>query len=110
MRTPLPTSYKTSNVTQKHFIHELNKALIKKIYQEINSKSQQLYEMAFSLFILAPSQLHSRLRDKYGTLKLDAVGTLKRYSKALEYEYRVQTAALGTLKRYSILSLTLYLE
>jgi hypothetical protein len=26
------------------------------------------------------------------------VGTLKRYSKALEYEYRVKTAALGTLK------------
>jgi hypothetical protein len=34
----------------------------------------------------------------------------KRYSKGLEYEYRVKTAALGTLKRYSILSLTLYLE
>jgi hypothetical protein len=38
------------------------------------------------------------------------VGTLKRYSKALDYEYIVKTAALGTLKRYSILSLTLYLE
>jgi hypothetical protein len=43
-------------------------------------------------------------------LRLAAVGTLKRYSKVLEYEYRVKTAALGTLKRYSILSLTLYLE
>jgi hypothetical protein len=43
-------------------------------------------------------------------LRLLAVGTLKRYSKALEYEYRVKTVALGTLKRYSILSLTLYLE
>jgi hypothetical protein len=43
-------------------------------------------------------------------VRLSAVGTLKRYSKALEYEYRVKTAALGTLKRYSILSLTLYLE
>jgi hypothetical protein len=43
-------------------------------------------------------------------LRLSAVGTLKRYSKALEYEYRVKTAALGTLKRYSIFSLTLYLE
>jgi hypothetical protein len=43
-------------------------------------------------------------------LRLSAVGTLKQYSKALEYEYRVKTAALGTLKRYSILSLTLYLE
>jgi hypothetical protein len=43
-------------------------------------------------------------------LRLPAVGTLKRYSKALENEYRVKTAALGTLKRYSILSLTLYLE
>jgi hypothetical protein len=43
-------------------------------------------------------------------IRLPAVVTLKRYSKALEYEYRVKTAALGTLKRYSILSLTLYLE
>jgi hypothetical protein len=42
--------------------------------------------------------------------RLPVVGTLKRYSKVLEYEYRVKTAALGTLKRYSILSLTLYLE
>jgi hypothetical protein len=33
-----------------------------------------------------------------------------KYSKALEYKYRVKTAALGTLKRYFILSLTLYLE
>jgi hypothetical protein len=38
------------------------------------------------------------------------MGTLKRYSKALEYEYRVKTAALGTLKCYFIISLTLYLE
>jgi hypothetical protein len=43
-------------------------------------------------------------------LRLPAVGTLKGYSKALEYEYRVKTAALSTLKRYSTLSLTLYLE
>jgi hypothetical protein len=43
-------------------------------------------------------------------LRLAAVGTLKGYSKGLEYEYRVKTAALGTLKRYSIISLTLYLE
>jgi hypothetical protein len=43
-------------------------------------------------------------------LTLPAVDTLKWYSKALEYEYRVKTAALGTLKRYSIFSLTLYLE
>jgi hypothetical protein len=43
-------------------------------------------------------------------VRLPVVGTLKRYSKTLEYEYRVKTAALGTLKRYSILSLTLYLE
>jgi hypothetical protein len=43
-------------------------------------------------------------------LRLPVMGTLKRYSKALEYEYRVKTVALGTLKRYSILSLTLYLE
>jgi hypothetical protein len=43
-------------------------------------------------------------------VRLPAVGTLKRYSKALEYEYRVKTAALGTLKRYSIISLTLWLR
>jgi hypothetical protein len=35
---------------------------------------------------------------------------LKRYSKTLEYEYRVKTIVLSTLKRYSIISLTLYLE
>jgi hypothetical protein len=46
----------------------------------------------------------------YLLFRLPAVGTLKRYSKDLEYEYRVKTVALGTLKRYSILSLTLYLE
>jgi hypothetical protein len=45
-----------------------------------------------------------------GSLRLPAVGTIKGYTKALEYKYRVKTAALGTLKRYSILSLTLYLE
>jgi hypothetical protein len=43
-------------------------------------------------------------------VRLGVPGTPKRYSKALEYEYRVKTAALGTLKRYSILSLALYLE
>jgi hypothetical protein len=36
--------------------------------------------------------------------------TLKEYFKALEYEYRVKTAALDTLKQYSIISLILYLE
>jgi hypothetical protein len=46
----------------------------------------------------------------HACLRLPAVGTLKRYSTALEYEYRVKTAALGTLKRYSILPLTLYLK
>jgi hypothetical protein len=50
------------------------------------------------------------LVSKILSFRLAAVGTLKRYSKALEYEYRVKTAALDTLKRYSILSLTLYLE
>jgi hypothetical protein len=49
-------------------------------------------------------------REKYNLIRLPAVGTLKQYSKALEYEYRVKTAALGTPKRYSIFSLTLYLE
>jgi hypothetical protein len=43
-------------------------------------------------------------------IRLLAVGILKRYSKALEYGYRVKAAALGTLKGYSVLSLTLYLE
>jgi hypothetical protein len=43
-------------------------------------------------------------------VKTAALDTLKRYSKALVYEYRVKTTALDTLKRYSILSLTLYLE
>jgi hypothetical protein len=43
-------------------------------------------------------------------IRLSAVDTLKRYSKVLEYEYRVKTAALDIIKRYSILSLTLYLE
>jgi hypothetical protein len=37
-------------------------------------------------------------------------GTLKRYFKALKYEYRVKTVTLSTLKWYFILSLTLYLE
>jgi hypothetical protein len=45
-----------------------------------------------------------------GPLRLPAVGTLKGYSKALEYEYIVKTAALATLKRYSIISFPLYLE
>jgi hypothetical protein len=31
-------------------------------------------------------------------LRLPAVAYSKRYSKNLEYEYRVKTAALGTLK------------
>jgi hypothetical protein len=42
--------------------------------------------------------------------RLPTAGTLRRYSKALEYKYIVKIAALGTLKRYSIISLTLYLE
>jgi hypothetical protein len=54
--------------------------------------------------------LNTQLKVPWTPIRLPAVGTLKRYSKALEYEYRVKTAALGTLKRYSILSITLYLE
>jgi hypothetical protein len=51
------------------------------------------------------------LQQPIGELvRLTAVTYSKRYSKVLEYEYRVKTAALDTLKRYSILSLTLYLE
>jgi hypothetical protein len=58
------------------------------------------------------SRRHSDVREQNEAqgIRLAAVGTLKRYSKALEYEYRVKTAVLGTLKRYSIFSLTLYLE
>jgi hypothetical protein len=54
----------------------------------------------------APLALHERK----AVFRLPAAGTLKRYSKALEYEYRIKIVALGTLKRYSIISLTLYLE
>jgi hypothetical protein len=62
--------------------------------------------------------VEQRAEEEAGSLALPsgiirlaaAVPTLKSYSKALEYEYRVKTAALGTLKRYSIISLTLYLE
>jgi hypothetical protein len=53
---------------------------------------------------------HIRPIHGLSQLRLPAVGTLKGYSKALEYEYTVKTAALGILKRYYILSLTLYLE
>jgi hypothetical protein len=55
-------------------------------------------ELDASVFLCLPS------------LRLPVLGTLKQYSKILEYENRVKTAALGTLKRYSIFSLTLYLE
>jgi hypothetical protein len=56
------------------------------------------------------THVHKVIHLVDSTFRLAAVGTLKRYSKALEYEYRVKIAALGTPKRYSILSLTLYLE
>jgi hypothetical protein len=49
-------------------------------------------------------------RSEMSPLRLAVVGTLKGYSKVLEYEYRVKIVALGTLKQYSIFSLTLYLE
>jgi hypothetical protein len=53
---------------------------------------------------------HTEGEEASKPLTLPAVGSLKRYSRVLEYEYRVKTAALGIFKRYSILSLTLYLE
>jgi hypothetical protein len=56
------------------------------------------------------SSLDESSGSSHQGVRLAAVGTLKRYSKALEYEYRVKTVALGTLKRYYIISLTLYLE
>jgi hypothetical protein len=58
-----------------------------------------------SNFCRLPSMCSLRIGTS-ANLRLPAVDTLKRYSKALEYEYRVKTVALGTLKRYSILSLT----
>jgi hypothetical protein len=60
--------------------------------------------------LLLLTRLEYYFRRDWSTLRLPAADTLKRYSKALEYEYRVKTVALGTLKRYYILSLTLYLE
>jgi hypothetical protein len=54
--------------------------------------------------------MQRRFRLSTVAIRLAAVGTLKEYSKALEYEYRVKTAALGTIKRYVIIFLTLYLE
>jgi hypothetical protein len=63
---------------------------------------------------LNPAQEEKRACFQIGTnerdLRVPIVGTLKRYFKALEYEYRVKTVVLCTLKQYSILSLTLYLE
>jgi hypothetical protein len=61
-----------------------------------------------------PPALHRNGTDQYALKRRDG-GNWKEirsvgYSKALDYEYRVKTAALGTLKRYSILSFTLYLE
>jgi hypothetical protein len=55
-------------------------------------------------------RMQSYLKMRPELDRLPAVAYSKRYSKALEYEYRVKTATLGTLKRYYILSLTLYLE
>jgi hypothetical protein len=54
--------------------------------------------------------LYPIARPSNNPVRLPAMGILKRYSKTLEYEYRVKTAAVDTLKRYFILSLTLYLE
>jgi hypothetical protein len=62
----------------------------------------------FIIFPLAHSTAEAYVRKL--RLSVSVVHTLKRYSKALEYEYKVKTATLGTLKRYSIFSLTLYLE
>jgi hypothetical protein len=56
------------------------------------------------------SRVHALVGAIGLSLRLPAVGTLKEYSKVLEYEYRVKTVVLGTLKGYSILFLTLYLE
>jgi hypothetical protein len=63
--------------------------------------------VARKIVCLLGSRINSKRTQKIVRLRS---GTLKRYSKALEYEYRVKTAVLGTLKRYSILSITLYLE
>jgi hypothetical protein len=63
----------------------------------------------------APTMLEAREGHppefgNFSAIRLPAVAYSKRYSKILEYEYRVKTAALISLKRYFILSLTLYLE
>jgi hypothetical protein len=62
------------------------------------------------LVMIRASRILARLCLRDASCKTTSSGTLKRYSKALEYEYRVKIVVLGTLKRYSILSLTLYLE
>jgi hypothetical protein len=70
--------------------------------------SRNKYQTFFSL---SPLSLPLSSLVLYSpNLRLPAVGYFKGYSKALEYEYRVKTAALSTLKQYYILSLTLYLE
>jgi hypothetical protein len=74
------------------------------------SYNQQINDTQI-LIIYRQASLPSKFKCvRSNQLRLPAVGTLKGYSKALEYEYRVKTAALGTIKRYSIISLTLYLE
>jgi hypothetical protein len=89
----------------------------------IVSREFHLRETHFSFFLktLAHYQKHlcGSLLNANNTLiklsltpglRLSAAVYSKGYSKVLEYEYRVKTAALVTRKRYSIISLTLYLE
>jgi hypothetical protein len=48
--------------------------------------------------ITGPDERTMEPVKKASGIRLPALGTLKRYSKALEYEYRVKIVALVTLK------------
>jgi hypothetical protein len=69
----------------------------------LGTSSLHIFMASSDLFVL---QLLPQRKDDSGKgwpwrkwlLRLPAVGTLKGYSKALEYEYRVKTVALSTLK------------
>jgi hypothetical protein len=76
------------------------------VQHELRSSSQtnHAYVRAYEYIDSGDGETWARMQ----TVRLPAVGTLKEYSKDLEYEYRVKTVVLGTLKRYYIISITLY--
>jgi hypothetical protein len=70
-----------------------------------NHKAAKAYCMSYSIsmFVETRERVTGDGKQKavsWSQVRLAAVGALKRYSKAIEYEYRVKTAALGILKRY----------